>query len=355
MRNDTIAKELRRGNINMLVTGIVIALASSSILILTARTNLNELLGPVAMTPAQLIRIQDPSKLLRYYISTNGSKVSGTVFKEGYENTDRDDPSKKTFIVTGEIQMLQLDEKVVLIRRKQSSKDTSIAGALIKMPSELEEVKARLCKDPNLKSQLLPLLIDATRFNWGGYFVLIVFTAILICGLTCIYTAMIRLVNMFNNPNIKSLNRFGDAKAVLPEVEEELRQPSGVFRCSMLWLTKNWLITSKLTGLEIRSVKELVWIYPQITNHANYDFSASKSPGVVICDNSGKYTQIYLPSDNFDAIIENLRKRAPWAFFGHTAELEARWRKKTRAAMIAAVEERRLTIEHERTDQNSNS
>ena len=346
MRNDTIAKELRRGNINMLATGLCVAIFSCAVLVLTARTNLNELLGPVAMTPAEVIKIQDPSKLLRYYISTSGSKVSGTVWKDGYETIDRGDKSVKSFTVTSEIQLLQLVDKMVLIRRKQSSKDTSIAGALIKVPSELEVVAEQLCKDQKLKAQLLPLLIDSTRFNWGGYFVLITFTTLLICGIVCIYTAINRLFDKFQNPNIKSLNRFGDVPTVLAEIEKELSNGESVFRCSMLWLTENWLITSKLTGLEIRSVKELVWIYPQITRHSVYGVPAGKSNGLIICDSSGNYTQVHLPADDFDYIGESLRKRAPWAFFGYELEREQKWHKKTRAAMIAEVQERRVAMEN---------
>lgn|GEM_PF-1914105 len=346
MQESTITKELRRGNINMLVAGVCVTVLSCAFLVLTARTNLNEILGPVAMTPEQVIKIQSPSRLLRYYICTRGSRVSDPVWQERSEVFDRAAQKTVSTSVINEIQLMQLADKFVLIRRAKSSKDPSIAGALINTPEELENVVAKLKQDPKLRTQLLPLLIDATRFNWGGYFVLLFFIPLLIAGTALTLIALSRLLDKFQNPNLKSLNRFGDAPTVLSEIEEELSKGENVFRCSMLWLTPNWLITSKLSGLEIRSVRELVWIYPQVTRNHVYGVPADKSNALVICDNSGKYTQVYLPSDDFDYIGVNLRKRAPWAFFGYEPEREQKWHKTTRAAMIAEVEERRLATEN---------
>jgi len=346
LQESTITKELRRGNINMLVAGVCVTVLSCAFLVLTARTNLNEILGPVAMTPEQVIKIQSPSRLLRYYICTRGSRVSDPVWQERSEVFDRAAQKTVSTSVINEIQLMQLADKFVLIRRAKSSKDPSIAGALINTPEELENVVAKLKQDPKLRTQLLPLLIDATRFNWGGYFVLLFFIPLLIAGTALTLIALSRLLDKFQNPNLKSLNRFGDAPTVLSEIEEELSKGENVFRCSMLWLTPNWLITSKLSGLEIRSVRELVWIYPQVTRNHVYGVPADKSNALVICDNSGKYTQVYLPSDDFDYIGVNLRKRAPWAFFGYEPEREQKWHKTTRAAMIAEVEERRLATEN---------
>lgn len=89
MRDDTISKQLKRGNINMLVAGSFVAVVSCAFLVLTARTNLNEILGPVAMTPDEVIKIQNPSKLLRYYICTRGSRVSDPVWQEKKEKLKR--------------------------------------------------------------------------------------------------------------------------------------------------------------------------------------------------------------------------------------------------------------------------
>lgn len=314
---------------------------------LTARTNLNEILGPVTMAPDEVIKIQNPSKLLRYYICTRGSRVSDPVWQERSEVYDRATQKTISTSIINEIQLMQLADKFVMIRRSKSSKDPNIAGALINAPKELDEVAAKLRQDPKLKTQLLPILIDATRFNWGGYFALFLFTALLIAGISLLRKAVSRLLDKFQNPNLKSLNRFGDAPTVLSEIEEELRKGENVFRCSMLWLSPNWLITSKLTGLEIRNVKELVWIYPQVTRNHVYGVPVDKSNALIICDNKGKYTQVYLPSDDFDHIGENLRKRAPWAYFGYEPEREQKWQKKTRAAMISEVEERRRAIENE--------
>lgn len=347
MRDDTISKQLKRGNINMLVAGTFVAVVSCAFLILTARTNLNEVLGPVSMSPAEIIKIKDPSKLLRYYISTTGSRVSGTIWQEGYESIDRQDKTVRSTTVDSEIQLLQLEDKVVLIRRHRSSKDKGIAGALLTVPKDLEPLTANLSQDPKLKEQLLPLLIDSTRFNWGGYFILIVFIPMLIGAVVLIRKAIARMSDRFQNPSIQALQRFGDARTILPQIEEELRQTDSVFRCSMLWMTKNWLITSKYTGLEIRSIKELVWIYPQTTTHSVNFIPTGSTHGLIICDSSEKYTQIYLPSGDFANIIESLHERAPWAFYGFAPELKNRWQGKNRAAMIAEVEERRRAIENE--------
>ncbi|CAN5278713.1 hypothetical protein BH11CYA1_BH11CYA1_10180 [soil metagenome] len=347
MRESTITKELRRGNINMLIVGLCLAISSGAFLVLTARTNINDVLGPVAMTPDEVINVKDPSKLLRYYISTRGSKVSDTVWQERREVFDRATQKTVPTSVVNEIQMMQLADKVVLIRRTRNSNDPSIAGALINTPSDLEELSNKLRQDPKLKTQLLPLLIDSTRFNWSSYFFILVFIPLFIGGIILIHKSISRLFDKFQNPNISSLSRFGDPQAVLSEIEEELSKGESVFRCSMLWLTKNWLVTSKLTGLEIRNVKELVWFYPQVTSHRVYGVvHVGKSNDLIICDSSGRYTQVYLPSDDFDYIGESLRERAPWAFSGFELEREQRWQKKNRAAMIAEVEKRRLALQN---------
>lgn len=345
MWDDTISKQLKRGNINMLVAGSFVALVSCAFLILTARTNANEILGPVPMTAAEVIKVQDPSKLFRYYIATTGSRVSATIWQEGYQTIDRKDNTVKSTSINSEIQLMQLEDKVVLIKRIRSSKDKSIAGALIKVPKDLDEVTAQLSQDPKLKAQLLPLLIDSTRFNWGGYFVLIIFLPSLIGGVVLVRKAIARMSDKFQNPSIQSLKRFGDARTILPEIEEELRQTDSVFRCSMLWLTKNWLITSKLTGIEIRSIKELVWVYPQTTSHSVNFVPTGKTHGLIICDSSGKYTQISLPSGDFATILETLNEHAPWAFYGFAPEYRQRWQSKNRASMIAEAEERRVAME----------
>ena len=346
MRDDTISKQLKRGNINMLLLGLFLTVFSGAGLILTARTNLNEILGPVTMAPDEVIKIQNPSKLLRYYICTRGSRVSDPVWQERSEAYDRATQKTISTSIINEIQLMQLADKFVMIRRSKSSKDPNIAGALINAPKELDEVAAKLRQDPKLKTQLLPILIDATRFNWGGYFVLFLFTALLIAGISLLRKAVSRLLDKFQNPNLKSLNRFGDAPTVLSEIEKELSNEETVFKCSMLWLTPNWLITSKLTGLEIRSVKELVWIYPQVTRNHVYGVPADKSNSLMICDNRGNYTQVHLPSDDFNYIGDSIRKYAPWAYFGYEPEREQKWHKKTRAAMIAEVEARRIALEN---------
>lgn len=347
MRDHTISKQLKRGNLNMLVMGCFLAIVSCAFLILTARTNLNEVLGPVSMSPAEIIKIKDPSKLLRYYISTKGSRVSGTIWQEGYESIDRQDNTVRSTTVDSEIQLMQLEDKVVLIRRHRSSKDTGIAGALLTVPKDLEALSAKLSQDPKLREQLLPLLIDSTRFNWGGYFILIIFIPLLILAVVLVRKAVARTSDKFQNPSIQALQRFGDARTILPQIEEELRQTNSVFRCSMLWLTKNWLITTKYTGIEIRSIKELVWIYPQTTTHSVNFIPTGSTHGLIICDSSGDYTQIYLPSGDFATIIESIHERAPWAFYGFAPEYKKSWQGKNRAAMIAEVEERRKAIENE--------
>ncbi|CAN5125158.1 hypothetical protein BH11CYA1_BH11CYA1_16470 [soil metagenome] len=347
MRDETIAKQLKRSNTNLMIGGIIAVVISCLFLVLTARSNLNEVLGPVTMTAADVIKIQDPSKLFRYYISTKGSRVSGTIWQEGYQRIDRKDNSIKSTSVDSEIQLLQLEDKFVLIKRRLASKDTNIAGAVVSVPRDLYLLSDQLKQDPKIQERLLPLLIDSTRFNWGGYFVLIIFSSMLVCGIILIRKAQTRLSDKLQNPSIKLLQRLGDPRALLPAIEDELSRTDSVYRYSNLWLTKNWLINSQIAGIEIRNITELVWVYPQTTSHSINFIPTGKTHVLIVCDNRGKYTQIHLPSADFTAIIETIHSHAPWAFYGFSEEHKRMWNSKMRSAMISQVEDRRQAMAKE--------
>ncbi len=342
MWDNIISKQLKRGNTNVLVTGIFMALLSVLMLVFTARSSLNEVLGPVTMTPAEVLAVKDPSKLLRYYICTKGSAVSPTIWQDGWLNTDRK-TGAKTFTATSDIQLLKLDDGLVLVRRHVSSPDTSIAGALVNVPNDLSVTVAHINASA-LRSKFRPLLIDSTRFSWGGRITLAIMLPFLIMSVVFIRRAITRLSDKFQNPSILALKRFGDPRSVLSEIEQELRDTDNVYRDSMLWLTKNWLITTNLAGIEIRNVKELVWVYPQTTAHSVNFIPTGNSYGLLICDSAGKYTQVSLPSQHFGTILDVFSARAPWAFYGYDLNYRQMWQSKKRAEMIAQVEERRAAM-----------
>jgi len=334
MGDGFLANAIRRNGRNCVLLGLG-GLAFIAVLFCAeARYLHNFFHGPFPISQATLLGIHDPGARSDSFVTIQTDKTADTGFEES---------STDYFITTHHpILMAKIGDRILLVKVSKGYEGTRFSGELTGIPSDVQTQVLQILEQryPTLKGQFLPLLLDATGYRFNGYFAI---SAGILFGLGFIWFAG-RGVQWMGRPETHpiwtKLGKYGPAKLIGSQLDAEFRSEGGGETFGNAHLTTTWLLHSHACNIEIIRMEDVVWAYLQVVKHYHSGIPTGKSHFVKVFDREGTSATISTKKKTAPELLQTLQRRAPWAVFGFSADIEQLW-KKRRAEFLSSVDQRR--------------
>lgn len=324
---------IRRSNRNTLlltILGIVILIVGAAT---AAPYWLQTLAAPKVLTPAEAIAIA-PESLPMYNVQITGEQMLDT----GYEEYTTEDGRRTT--TDAYFGALVLGEKLLIVRVTASSNvdesKVDYAGMLTMPAGISSEVHVKVVGEAGeYGDAILPYVLDTIpdQFPWlAGAAVLAIVLLLVLYGL---FQYITRSSNASRHPIMKGLARFGDANAVLDQINGELMTTEQKQSFPGLSFTRNWLVYAKGTNFEAAHMQDIMWIYPQaVRNKYGTTYYTH------LWDRHGRLINVQGSEMQVNEMINAVLSRAPWAIGGYSEDIKKSWNS-NRQSFIATVDSRR--------------
>lgn len=331
-----------RSNRNRFFLGALIILIMAAGLVVTNRYWLNFIRGPVDTTKQAVLATQNVNGLSQYFVNVKGDRAQDT----GLQFVERD-TSNNSKTVKASYGALNLNDRLLLVKIPGDvtvkATQTQYTGALVDMSSdEKTQVVDQFESENDNTGAFLPFMLDTSDFRTNGYIALAVgFVVLLIC-IWLVLTALSRMTDHTKHPIIRALRRFGDPQQVADQINADMSNPhetAGKIHLGTTWL----VIPGASPGLAATRFDDLVWAYGKVTQRRTNGIPTGKSYSAIFCDRYGASMTVQAKEKSMNEILQVVGKRAPWVILGYTPQALGGW-KSNRAAMIAAVDQRRQQV-----------
>jgi hypothetical protein len=290
--------------------------------------------GPFPTDQATLLSMQDPDTRRQSFLTIQGDET----FQTGFEETSTD-----YFVTTHHpLLAMKVGDRLLLVKAASDTEATKFSGEITSIPSDVrtDVLQVLQRKYPDMKDQFLPLMLDATNYRLGGY---VGIPVGILFGLGFIWFAgrgMQWCRKPETHPVWRKLGKYGPAQQVGSQLDVEIRSEGGGETFGSTHLTTNWLAHSSRYNIEVIRTADLVWAYQQVVKHYHSGIPTGKSFFVKVFDRDGALILISSKKSAAPELLQSLQRRAPWAVFGFSAELEKVW-KTRRAEFLSTVEQRK--------------
>jgi hypothetical protein len=338
MSTGFVHNTIRRSNRNLLILSATCAVLLVGLAALNARYLYNFFAGPLSIDRRTLLATDDPGALQRYWVTITGDDLADTGFQRVSRNTRTGDER-----VTASYMALLLDRRVLLVKAQDDQSVTTFTGSLEPLPSDVASqiIAAAEREAPALRGAFLPYMLNTDSFRSGGFVALGL--GIPLFGL-CLF-GLARAIRRGNNPSahpiMRALARFGSPEEVATQLDAELLAQH--WQAGGLHLTPNWLVQASGSRLAATRIEDVVWAYKQVTQRRVNGVPAGKNYAAQIWDRHGVRITVTGGEVAVNQALEAACRRAPWLLAGFSPDLEKTW-KSNRAAMIAAVDQRRRQV-----------
>jgi hypothetical protein len=334
MSDGFLGTGIRRAGRNCVLFGLGGLLVVAVSFFFTGRYFYNFFHGPFPTDQATLLSIQDPDARRECFLTIQGDET----FETGFEETSTD------YFITSHHPLLavKVGDRLLLVKADKDTEATQFSGELTSIPSDVKSQVLQVLqkKYPDMKDQFLPLMLDSTNYRLGGYAGLAMGA---LFGLGLLWVAG-RGTQWYLKPEThpvwRKLGKYGPAQQVGFQFDAEMRSEGGGETFGGTHLTTNWLAHSSGFNIEVIRIAEVVWAYQQVVKHYHSGIPTGKSFFVKVFDRDGASLQISTKKDTAPALLQSLQRRAPWAAFGFSADLEKLW-KTRRAEFLSGVDQRK--------------
>jgi len=337
MWDNTIGQQIQRSNRNLFVVNFILLALSLFCFYLSSRYLINLFSGPQKIEESEILSLQDPSKLFRYNVTVTGKTITPVLYTQTHLSFDKDDKvvSETT---EGIYQALCFKERALLVSVNQSTKSTTLSGALIPMPTDISSsLVPRLEHDyPPVKGRLLPMMLDTTKFNAFGGSGLLFMLPMLGLALWNLRKVFMRREDYQLHPIAKRLSKYGMAREVAAAIEQEIRLAGNKLWIGTAMLTDSWLLSRLPFDLKIGRLEDAVWIYKKETTQSVNFIPVGKSHALMFNFADKNNIEVSGSGKEMDELLVAVAKKVPWAYFGYSAEVLALWNQNSEA-MITAV------------------
>ncbi len=340
-------KHLARINRNLKVTnlGLLIVVIGLAVLNLQYLTNL--VIGPKRMDRRTLFKLQSTSGLWNDYIKVDGTNALETgmeevYMKQKYGRTVEESVTARYYLITDE-------NKALLIKIPTGTRDlTVLTGRLVNMPhfEEQQILPQMYGQEPELRTRLLPVMLDASDYRSSGLIGLAIGIALLGLAVWNLKKVADRKRNPACHPALRALEPFGFPQVVATEIDADVRANLPAPAANKIAATPSWLLHPTTYGLQVIAMRDIVWAYKHVTTHYTYFIPTGKTFCLMIADRHGRLLTISTSSNEYetDGLLGYISNVVPWALFGHSEELARAWRS-DQASVIRNVDWRRAQFE----------
>jgi Putative transmembrane protein precursor len=352
MQPGFIGKEIRRTNQNLFFTGAGMAGLPIAIGVLGFSYWVSFFSGPKQISSQELVTA--PSKYLGQYVTVSGSDNAETGWQQISQRKSKYTGEVKSESVSARFVAIKMpfssDQNRVLLAKiaPEASASNTVTGKIDGIPTLVENELANI---PN-RDRILPVLIDAQGNFYGmGVFGIIVGGISGIIGTCCLISLKQRQKNVGFHPIIKNLSKYGKADAIAQQIDQEFQNQDVIVRNKTM-ISKSWLIQQESYETKFRQIKDIVWLYFQVTTHRTNGIPTGKTYSAIFCDRYGNKTEVAGTEAESVDLVQHIYSLMPWAIAGHSDDLQRAW-DKDRAALIAAVDEARQKFRNEVISKNA--
>ena len=339
---------IRRSIRNLVLINAVLAVGIIAVAGLNWRYLYNCLAGPFPTDLATLSATTDPGSLTRYFVTIDGDEVIDTGVREVKQRKEKYSNKVTSETVTAEYVALAIADRFLLVKTGGGHSGKQFTGALERLSSgERSQIIGKIEADePEVKGAFLPMTLDATGFRGPAYIGLGVALPLLIIAGWQIATALSRTGDPGRHPITRALAGYGVPQVVAAKIDTEVRLGGQITSIGSVLLTPSFLFRSRLFGLDVVSIEEVVWTYKKVTKHYYNFIPTGKTYSVMVVDRRGSTLEIptMAKEDKTHLIIEAIGRRAPWVLLGYDDELARAW-KSNADTVIRAVDQRRKQYE----------
>jgi len=349
MWQNTIGKQIRRGNLNLLFCNLILAFFAIAWLSLSFRSLSNQFLGPQAIDTAALQKIIRPQKSFRYYYQIKNAILSPPIFLDLYISSDKATQKEIKRDVISFYQLMPLNHALLVVKSSSElpTQVPILRGALVPLPAKIRAQIVEADSQTKLSQLVLPTMFDTERFQGTGpFWALLLILPLLGLAFWNIKKGLARRDDYAQHPLWASLRDYGRPQEVADMIESELADKGSVITRGPVIITKNWMLKRNAWGMQVQNLENLIWTYPFLEKTYFYFVSLPKShtASLLFKDKS----LIVIPSSQKDcaAILATTAGRAPWALAGYSEELAKKWRKAPEA-VIAEVDNNKHSLKQQ--------
>lgn len=343
MRDNTIGAQVRRSNRNLVITNVAILAALAAAAYFNARYFDNMLRGPFPMSGAALAAAADPAALAHNYVTLQGSQAVDTGVTQIQQQVDSASGKVTSQNTVAHYLVLRDGNRLVVVKAPNAdANQLRYTGVLVPLPGG---IAARVVTPVAAQEGAsgLPfsnaMLDAATNFRAPGVMGLVLGLPLLALCFWNLRRAAARR-DPEAHPAVRALARYGAPHSIVDEIDGEL-QGGGAERIGGTTLTAHWLLYPTLFGFQVLSLKELVWLYEQVTTTKYMGIiPMGKRRSALLLDAQRKTIRIDGRRGSVEPLLQRVAALAPWAVAGFNAQIQQTARKDF-PALVAAVAERR--------------
>ena len=325
-----------------LLVGAALLIAVGAIFATSSLPYFRGKLGEVTrIPPARLTRgeVQIPT----YFAQVEGEATYNTGYY--YEDTIM-------YVVKSEdyYGLLQIGSKFLLIYTPDEPDETRTdwTGSLYATTREVQrEVVDKIKLEvPQIAEDILPYtlsVVDAEHWQWWAGLVILAGAGI--AGGLFLVRGLQRLSDPTLHPIWAKLARFGgDVPVTVDAIERDLSANatdiSGKLKIGHKWIVKPG------RGFTAVKIDDVVWLHKYTVTHRTNGIKTMVSHSAKIFDVHGTEIDISAKEKTVVEVLTRVFERAPWAVAGHSADIEAAW-KKDRPLFLRSVAERKRSMAEE--------
>ncbi len=344
MPPNRVLQAVRRSNILFLALGVICLLIVAAGFYFDRGLILGFLSGPRTITSGELSNVASADSVSQAWVTATGSDAEDT----GWQTYEQSDGGDQT--VTGAFVLLTVGKRDLLVKiPSEITADTTLShtytGLLIDFPEDVtnQVIPDIQQQEPKLATTLLPVMLDTSDFRVAAYVALALIAAGIVIGLAFLIIGTRRMIDPYTHPMLKALGRYGDPQTISEEISREMAANHLKVGKSM-HLTPHWLVSQSSTGLQAARLRDIAWVYMNITRHRTYGITTRRTFEGYIYDRYGKRTNFAAKEQEVQDGLRAIAQAAPGAIVGYDAQYAEMWRK-NRDQFLAAVDQRRAQAE----------
>lgn len=338
-----LEQQVRKSSQKQMIVCVAILAAVVGGLAFTHRYLMNYFSGPYAMTAAELVAVKDADALPRYWIKTTPERLLDTGIDHISVSRRRGRETGRS--VTGHYYAGVYGDRLMIIKTEADGKPSgTLEGALKPVPENIVSVVLQNARRPELRSRMMPVMLDTASFTSDGNFGLAIAAAAAVLALGFGVHALGRHSKPGRHPALVKLAATVDVPltSMSRAIEADLQNRQDV-RLSGYQLAGTHLLKTGGLTFDARSLGDLVWAYPEVTKKKiYYVIPAGTTHAAVLHFRKGQVT-VNGTESNVQNAMRYVIARAPWALVGYDDKIAAAMKAHI-AEVHAAVDARKAHV-----------
>jgi hypothetical protein len=326
-------------NVRALVVELIVLSAVVVGLAVYHREIYSRVFGPFSVTVDEVAAIPNLDSEFRRYFTLNGSGLVRLPFRETIIHTRRGRETSRSYLY---FFALVGNQRTLIVRSSEQAPSMPMAGVLEPLPGTVVGQLTRQYPQLRVGASLAPLMFDAEEpWGWASILTAAALAAPVVVLVFLVLT-LLRLQNFMRAHPVAALARIKvPVRQTVEAIDNELATDDPRTPMSNVLLTRSWLVHLRPFTLDLIRLDDLVWVHAAITRRYMYYFIPTGSTHYVrFGDRNGRLTEMQGKKNTVPDTVVAIAQRVPWAFVGHSDELEQTY-SRNRAAVIAAVDQRR--------------